>query len=78
MQALSKALAMNSSLVHLDLRSNAVSLVGCRLLSELLQGGNSSIRCLQLSGNMGSTEAAVVLVSTCITVLLASFCWCTV
>lgn len=63
-QALTKALATNSSIEHLDLRSNAVSLAGCRFLSELLQGGNSSIHCLHLSGNMSGTEAAVAVVST--------------
>jgi Ran GTPase-activating protein (RanGAP) involved in mRNA processing and transport len=62
-QALVEALATNSSLQDLDLRSNAIGLTGCRLLSALLQDHNSSIRALSLAGNMeepDGTQAPVL------------------
>lgn len=63
LQALVEALATNSSLQQLDLRSNAIGLTGCRLLSALLQDHNSSIRALSLAGNMeepDGTQAPVL------------------
>lgn len=63
LQALTEALAANSNLQDLDLRSNAIGLTGCRLLSSLLQDHNSSIRALSLAGNMeepDGTQAPVL------------------
>lgn len=56
LQALVDALATNTSLEQLDLRSNAIGLTGCRLLSGLLQEHNSSIRVLSLGGNLDASD----------------------
>jgi Ran GTPase-activating protein (RanGAP) involved in mRNA processing and transport len=68
LQALMEALATNSSLQELDLRSNAIGLTGCRMLSALLQDHNSSIRALHLAGSLeepDGTQAPVLQVCLC-------------
>ncbi|GFR41802.1 hypothetical protein Agub_g2569, partial [Astrephomene gubernaculifera] len=49
--ALAEALGRNAVLACLDLRRNAVGLVGCRRLEEVLTRRNASLRVLALAGN---------------------------
>lgn len=45
------ALGTNKTLEALDLKSNTIGLMGCRMLSSLLKERNATIRHLAISGN---------------------------
>ena len=50
-QSLVEALERNTSLKRLELQSNSITMVGCRLLSTVLRGRNMSIRRLLMGNN---------------------------